>query len=343
MTYNGADVIFPHLGIVIQTLRNHITVFGVDIMFYGMIIGAGMLLAMLMVEKNVKAKGLDAETYWDFFIWIVIAGVAGSRLYYVLFNLDYYLANPAKIFNTREGGLAIYGGVIGVIIALFIFCRVRKQNALQMLDNLIPGLLLGQIMGRWGNFFNCEAFGGYTDTLFAMRLKKELVSASMLNEDVLSHVITDGGTEYIQVHPTFLYESCWNLFSLLFIIRYMKKKKQSFDGEIMLLYMITYGTGRFLIEGLRTDSLMIAGTGLRVSQVVAFCSAVAGMILFAAAKRRRKQAGIREAQYVDTEADGLPEGSGEPADDTAAASPEASGAVSEKASDGAAENGGTEG
>lgn len=285
MSYSGADVIFPHLGIVIQTIKNHITVFGIDISFYGMIIGTGMILAMLLVERNVKAKGQNSDVYWDFFIWIIIAGVAGARLYYILFNLDYYLENPSKILNTREGGLAIYGGIIGVILALLIFCKVKKQNFRQMLDNLIPGLLLGQALGRWGNFFNCEAFGGYTDNLFAMRLKKELVNSSMLNDDVLSHLINDGGVEYIQVHPTFLYESCWNLVSLFFVLWY-GKKKQTFDGEIMVLYMITYGVGRFLIEGLRTDSLMIPGTGLRVSQCLALVSAVAGIILMIIGKKK---------------------------------------------------------
>lgn len=290
MSYNGADLIFPHLGIVIQKLHNHITVFGFDIMFYGMIIGCGFVFALLLAERLAKSKGQETEVYWDFFIWVVICGVAGARIYYVLFEWEYYRENLLKIFNIREGGLAIYGGVIAAVAALFVFCKVKKKNPLQMLDNIMPGVLLGQAMGRWGNFFNCECFGGYTDTLFAMRIKKELANGSMLSRDILDHVIVDGGYEYIQVHPAFLYESAWNFCSLIFLLWYGKKKQKE-DGEIFCLYMLCYGVGRFLIEGLRTDSLMIGNTGLRVSQCVALASAVAGLvflILLRSGKVRKK-------------------------------------------------------
>lgn len=286
MSYNGADLIFPHLGIVIRTMRNHITVFGIDITFYGLIIGTGFVLALLLAERLAKSKGQDSEIYWDFFIWLVISGVLGARLYYVLFEWNYYAEHPEKILNIREGGLAIYGGIIAAVIALFVFCRIRKKNPLQMMDNIFPGVLLGQAMGRWGNFFNCECFGGYTDTLFAMRMKKELANSSMLNGDILDHIIVDGGIEYIQVHPTFLYESVWNFCTLLFVFWYGKKKQKA-DGEILALYMICYGTGRFLIEGIRTDSLMVGTTGLRASQCVALASAAVGVILFVLARRGR--------------------------------------------------------
>ena len=283
------DLLFPHLGIVIQTMKNDIMIGNFRIAYYGMIIGAGFILAMLLVEHIAKERGYDPDLYWDFFVYIIIFGIIGSRAYYVACEWDYYSAHPEKILSTREGGLAIYGGIIAVVLALFVFCRIKKQNPLAMLDTLIPGLLLGQIMGRWGNFFNCEAFGGYTDNLFAMRIRKAIVNPSMIDEDLLSHLVTAEGTEYIQVHPTFLYESAWNFMTLLFILWYGKKKRKA-DGECFFLYMICYGIGRFVIEGMRTDSLMIGNTGLRVSQCVALVSAIAGVILFVLGRRNLKKA-----------------------------------------------------
>lgn len=279
------DLLFPHLGIVIQTMKNDIMIGNFRIAYYGMIIGAGFILAMLLVEHIAKERGYDPDLYWDFFVYIIIFGIIGSRAYYVACEWDYYSAHPEKILSTREGGLAIYGGIIAVVLALFVFCRIKKQNPLAMLDTLIPGLLLGQIMGRWGNFFNCEAFGGYTDNLFAMRIRKAIVNPSMIDEDLLSHLVTAEGTEYIQVHPTFLYESAWNFMTLLFILWYGKKKRKA-DGECFFLYMICYGIGRYLIEGLRTDSLYIPGTGIRISQAVSIFGIAAGTAAFIFVRKR---------------------------------------------------------
>lgn len=287
MNSNGADILFPHLGIVIGKLKNHITVFHFDIMYYGMIIGAGFILGMFLAQREARRKGMDTDTLWDFFIYLIISGVAGARLYYVAFNWDYYSKNLLKIFAVREGGLAIYGGIIAVVAVLVIFCRVKKQKFGQMIDVLVPGLLLGQLMGRWGNFFNCEAFGRYTDSLFAMRIKKTLVNPSMIDDELLRNIIVDNGTEYIQVHPTFLYESLWNLAGFIFILWY-GKKKQKFDGELFLLYMMIYGAGRFWIEGLRTDSLMIYGTSLRVSQCLSAAIALASLAAFVFKRRQYK-------------------------------------------------------
>ena len=277
MNVNTPDLLFPHLGITIQTMKNDIMIGNFRIAYYGIIIGLGFFLAMLLVERIAKKTGQNADIYWDFFVYIIIFGVVGARIYYVLCEWDYYSAHPEKIINTREGGLAIYGGIIAVVLTLFVYCRIKKQRPLTMLDTLIPGLLLGQIMGRWGNFFNCEAFGGYTDSLFAMRIRTSLVNSSMINEDLISHLITENGVQYIQVHPTFLYESFWNFCTLLFLLWYGKRKKT--EGSVFFLYMICYGIGRYLIEGIRTDSLYIPGTGIRISQAVALLSAAAGAIL----------------------------------------------------------------
>ncbi|MDO4960351.1 MAG: prolipoprotein diacylglyceryl transferase [Eubacteriales bacterium] len=265
MSYGGADIIFPHLGIVIKNLTNHITVFNFDIAFYGIIIGIGMLLALFVIEQDAKRHGLDPNLYYDFFIYAIIFGVIGARLYYVIFQWDYYKGDILRIINIRQGGLAIYGGIIAGCITGLVFCRIRKISFFRLSDCCFLGVPVGQMIGRWGNFFNCEAFGGYTDSLFAMRIKQSLANPGMISEELISHVITDNGIKYIQVHPTFLYESCWNLLTFIFLYNYASKKEPG-SGNITLLYLMCYGFGRFFIEGLRTDRLLIPGTPLPVSQ-----------------------------------------------------------------------------
>lgn len=262
----GADISFVNLGIAIQHLRNHISVFGFRIAYYGIIIGLGMLAGIWVAQSDAKRRGHDPEIYLDFLLCGIIFGIIGARIYYVIFEWDYYKENLLQIFNLRAGGLAIYGGVLASFLTLFIFVKVKKMSFFSMADSLILGLITGQIIGRWGNFFNCEAFGGYTNSLLAMRIKRSLVNPNMLNSDVLNHLITEGGVEYIQVHPTFLYESLWNLGVLCFLLWYRKRKK--FDGEIFWLYLLGYGMGRFWIESLRTDQLILFGTGIPVSQAL---------------------------------------------------------------------------
>ena len=274
-SYNGADVIFPHLGIVIPKMVNHITIFGFDIMFYGIIIGLGILGAMFLIVADAKRRGQNPDDYWDLFIYGILAGVVGARLYYVIFSWDYYSRYPDQILNIRGGGLAIYGAIIGGVLATVIFCRIKKKNFLEVLDSVVLGLWFGQILGRWGNFFNCEAFGDYTDSMFAMRIRESLVNPASVTEKMKLNRIVDEGINYIQVHPTFLYESLWNLGSLLIAIWY-GRKVQKFKGEIFFLYLTLYGIGRMWIEGLRTDSLYIAGTSLRVSQCLSAVLALTG-------------------------------------------------------------------
>ena len=278
MTYNGADLIFPNLGIVIETMQNHITVFGFDIAYYGIIIGIGMLLALFAIDRNVIRHSEDPSIIYDFFIVAIICGILGARIYYVAFEWDNYRGDILKIINIRQGGLAIYGGITAGILSALAFSRIRKYPFLKLTDYCMPGVLVGQCVGRWGNFFNCEAFGGYTESLFAMRMKLSIVNSSMVNDDLLSHLITDGGVSYIQAHPTFLYESCWNLLSFLILWFYAGRHKAG-TGDVTLRYFILYGTGRFFIESLRTDSLLIPGTAIAVSQLlslvlVVVCTAI---------------------------------------------------------------------
>ena len=284
---NGADIRFVHLGITIEHLKSSISVFGFRIAFYGIIIGIGMLAGIWIAQSDAKRRGQDPELYLDFALYAIICSIVGARIYYVIFEWDYYKANLLQIFNLRAGGLAIYGGVIAGAITMIVYTRVKKVSFFSMADTGVLGLVTGQIIGRWGNFFNCEAFGGYTDSLLAMRIKRSLVNDNMLNADVLSHKIVENGVEFIQVHPTFLYESCWNLCLLIFMLWFRKYKK--YDGQMFWIYLFGYGTGRFWIENLRTDQLILFGTGLAVSQALSLVLILvaAGNLIWRGRKHRQ--------------------------------------------------------
>lgn len=273
---NGADIAFPHLGIAIDSLPKGITIGGFTIAYYGVIIALGMLGGLMLARWQAKRTGQNPELYMDYAIVGVLFAIVGARLYYVAFSWDNYKDNLLQIFNTRGGGMAIYGGVIAAAITAIVFCRIRKYKFSLFADTAVVGLVLGQIVGRYGNFMNREAFGGYTDSLLAMRLKVEQVNASNITETMREHMVTIDGVQYIQVHPTFFYESTWNLLLLILMLLYTKKKK--FDGEIFLMYLVGYGIGRTWIEGLRTDQLQIGSTGIAVSQVLSAAIAVGGII-----------------------------------------------------------------
>lgn len=282
------DVSFPHLGIYIKHLVNHIDIFGFRIAFYGIIIALGMLAGINMACADAKRRGQNPEVYLDFAMYAIIFSIIGARTYYVIFEWDMYKNDLLQIFNLRGGGLAIYGGVIAAVITLIVFTKVKKQSFFSMADSGVLGLILGQIIGRWGNFFNAEAFGGYTDSLFALRYRLDIVGTGMLNNDVLSHVMETDGVKYIQVHPTFLYESCWNLVLLIFMLWYRKRKK--FDGEVFFIYLGGYGLGRMIIEGLRTDSLLLPHTNIAVSQLLAGICFVVSIICVIIGRKRVKNA-----------------------------------------------------
>lgn len=285
-TGTGPDISFVNLGITIEHLRNSITIFGFRIAFYGIIIGIGMLAGMAVAFSDAKRRGQDPDMYLDFALYAIIFSIIGARLYYVIFEWDMYKDNLLQILNLRAGGLAIYGGVIGAVLTLLVFTRIKKVSFFSMADSGVLGLITGQIIGRWGNFFNCEAFGGYTDNLLAMRIKMSLVNPSMISQELLDRQIVENGTVYIQVHPTFLYESLWNLGVLLFMLWYRKRKR--FDGEMLWLYFLGYGLGRVWIEGLRTDQLKLPGTPLAVSQLLSAVLVVtaAGVIAYHRRKMR---------------------------------------------------------
>ena len=261
------EISFPNLGIYLKNVGKSIDLFGIEIAYYGIIIGTAILLGFWNAAREAKRTGQNPENYLDMGIIGVIAGIVGARLYYVIFSWDMYKDNLLDIFNLREGGLAIYGGVIAAVISVLVLAKVKHLSAPQIFDTIAMALLNGQMLGRWGNFFNREAFGGYTDSLFAMRLPLDAVRSSDVTEQMRRHIERIDGVSYIQVHPTFLYESLWCMVLLIILFAYRKHKK--YEGELFLMYLFGYGLGRFWIEGLRTDQLLLPGVGIAVSQLLA--------------------------------------------------------------------------
>lgn len=267
---------FPHLGIHLKNVGQSVSVFGFDIAFYGIIIGIGILAGVLMAVYEAKKTGQDPDTYYDLALYAVICSIIGARLYYVIFSWDMYKDDLLSILNLRGGGLAIYGGVIAAILTTVIYAKVKKKSFGMLCDTAGLGLILGQIIGRWGNFFNREAFGEYTDSLLAMRLPLDAVRNSDVTELMREHMQVLDGISYIQVHPTFLYESLWNLMVLIGLLLWRRYKK--FQGEVFFLYLLGYGMGRCWIEGLRTDQLLLWGTDVAVSQLLAGILVVISLI-----------------------------------------------------------------
>ena len=225
------------------------TLFGRCIYFYGVIIAVGFVLGITYCAKNAKRFGIREDDVYDLMLWLIPLSIIGARLYFVAFKLEYYLAHPGEIVEIWNGGLAIYGGVIAGVAVILLVCRHKKIPWQAMLDLFIFGLLIGQILGRWGNFMNREAFGSQTDIFCRMQL-----------------TAPDGSS--ICVHPTFLYESLWNLVGFIGLVIWERRGGRRYDGQAALGYFFWYGVGRAWIEGLRTDSLYIGGTSLRVSQLL---------------------------------------------------------------------------
>lgn len=303
----STDIRFPNLGIELHNIGTGISIFGFDIAYYGMIITLGMICGYLIAAWMAKRTNQNPETYLDFALWAIVISVICARLYYVVFTWEEFADQPLSILNLRTGGLAIYGGVLGAICTAIVYCKVKKLSFWLLADTGVIGLLMGQIIGRWGNFFNREAFGKYTNNLFAMQIDLRNVSSDYTCSletlatryanrpkayqnivEIRDHLVTFEGATYLQVHPTFLYESLWNLGLMILLIFYTKHKK--FDGEIFFLYLLGYGVGRFWIEGLRTDQLFLWGSPIAVSQALAAVLAVIAVIgiLYNRMKHKKK-------------------------------------------------------
>ena len=244
----------------------YISIGSFKIYMYGIVIAIGFLLAVLYTAKYCRRLDITMDEVYDLVIFAVPAAIIGARLYYVIFNFSLYENDLVGIFRIRDGGLAIYGGVIGAVIALFFRSRHKKVGFGKALDVAAFGLLIGQLIGRWGNFFNREAFGYETDIFCRMGL-------------------TLPGQETVYVHPTFLYESLWN-FAGLIILHYICKRRRKYEGQFFILYVIWYGLGRTFIEGLRTDSLWLIPGAIRVSQLLAAVSMLAAAAIYIINARR---------------------------------------------------------
>lgn len=292
------EIWFPNLGIEIDHLsRTAFTVFGQDIYWYGIFIGLGVILGVLLALHEAKRTGQNPDTYLDFIIYAMIIAIIGARLYYVIFSWDFYSQHPEKIFAIREGGLAIYGGIIGGVLTAIVYSHVKKKNFWVMADTMAPSLILGQMLGRWGNFFNKEAFGGFTDNLFAMRYQLSQVRASDVTPDILQNLVTVNGVDYIQVHPTFLYESFWSL--CVFIILLILQRKKNFNGQVCATYFFGYALGRVWIEGLRTDQLCIGN--VPVSQALSAVLIIASVVLYVYCKKKAAAVPVTEGAKAETE------------------------------------------
>lgn len=236
------------------------TLFGIDIMWYGILIATGMVIAVFIALREAKRLKISEDDILNLAMIAIPCGLIGARAYYVIFNWSYYAGNIAEILNFRGGGLAIHGGLIGGILAGFIYAKIKKINFFKLSDCVVLGIPLAQAIGRWGNFLNQEAHGGPTNLPWG--------------------IMVDG----VKVHPTFLYESIWDLGVFLFL--FIFRKKQKYQGQILVDYIILYSIGRFFIEGLRTDSLMLGP--LRMAQVVSLACIIIGVILNYILSRRAK-------------------------------------------------------
>lgn len=291
------EINFPNLGIYLDHVGKNISIFGFSIAYYGIVIVTGMMIAIWIAQREAKRTGQNPEQYLDLAMIGIAAGILGARIYYVIFAWDYYKDDLLSIFNIRQGGLAIYGGIIGGVLTAIVYSHLKKKSFWVMADTMAPSLILGQMLGRWGNFFNKEAFGGYTDNLFAMRYQLSQVRASDVTTDILQNLVTVNGVDYIQVHPTFLYESMWSL--CVFIILLILQRKKKFDGQVCATYFFGYALGRVWIEGLRTDQLCIGN--VPVSQALSAVLIIASVVLYFYCKKKAAAVPVTEGAKAETE------------------------------------------
>lgn len=279
---------FPHLGIELQNVPRWFQVGGLEIACYGIVLAVAMMTGLFLVMKVADMTGQRGDDYFDLGIIAIVVSVICARIYYVVFSWDYYRDHIADIFNLRQGGLAIYGGIAGGLLTVILFCKIRKIKYRVALDTACIGLVWGQVVGRWGNFFNREAFGGYTDNLLAMQLPVNDIRIDEATSQMLKHQQMIDGVAYVQMHPTFLYESLWNLGVLVILLVLTFKVKKRFSGMVVLFYLLLYGIGRVWIEGLRTDQLLLPGTELPVSQLLSGALVVLSTLLLLIGKTKQK-------------------------------------------------------
>lgn len=270
---------FPNLNIHWENVGQKINLFGMEVTYFGILLGVAILFGIALTMWIAHRNGQEAEEYLNLSIFVIVFGIIGARVYYVLFGFEQFKGHWTKIFNMRSGGLAFYGALIAGIITVFIYCKRQGLIVWKVLDTIVPALLIGQILGKLGNFFNREAFGEYTDGIFAMQLPIDSVRAVDVTEKMRQNVEKIDGVNMIQVSPSFLYEMVLCLILLIGLLIY--KRFEVYKGEIFLLYVIGYGAGRFFIEMGRVDKLRTLIFHLPVSQVVAVLSVIIAMVLLA--------------------------------------------------------------
>ncbi len=279
-------VSFPNIGVVFEHLAKGVRIGSFSLRWYGLLIVIGMAICMVLGFRRTRSYGISKDDLLDYVIFGIPSGIIGARIYYVLFSLEYYSEHPEKIFAIWEGGLAIYGGVIAVVIMALIATKVKKRSFLHFMDFVLPYIMLGQAIGRWGNFTNQEAYGTNTTTLFGM-------TGNLIEKAVGKDIL---------VHPTFLYESLWCFAGFAFIAIY-RKKLQKNVGEVTALYMMVYGVERAVVEGLRTDSLMvkIGSLDIRVSQWLSVALVIVGIALFIDSRLKGKSLASIIEKYNEEE------------------------------------------
>ena len=283
MDYN---INFPNLHIYLENVGKSIMIGDFAIAYYGIVIACGMIGGVLIAVTIAKRSGQNPDDYYDLALYAIVSAIIGARLYFVIFNWDYYAQDLTRIFNIREGGLGIYGGIIAAMVTLLLVTKRKKMSFGLIVDTGTPALIFGQCLGRWGNFFNREAFGGYTDGLLAMQLPVSALRRHEITAEQWAHAEVIDGITFIQVHPTFLYESLWNFVLLIGLLIYWKHRK--FNGEVFLLYLLGYGVGRFWIESLRTDQLILPVVGVPVSMVVAAVMVVCASVWIVIGRKKSK-------------------------------------------------------
>ncbi len=253
----------------------------ISIYWYGVIIAAGVILALILANREGKRLDLPKDTFTDLLMWAVPFALIGARAYYVIFEWDAYKHNPVKVFAIWEGGIAIHGALIGAVATAVVFARLKGLSFWKLADIAAPSVLLGQAIGRWGNFMNQEAHGG--------PVTREFLEGLMLPDFIINQMYIDG-TYY---HPTFLYESLWSLAGVIVLL--LLRRVNLRRGEMFLTYVIWYSFGRFFVEGLRTDSLMLGDTSIRMAQVVSIAAIAVAVLLIII----RRQRGYANKRYAD--------------------------------------------
>lgn len=302
---------FPNIGIEFARVGRSVSIFGYEITFYGILIAVGMILGISFVVLEAKRRGQDPNMYLGMILLGMITGLLGARLFYVGFSWPLYRGNIQEILDIRNGGLSVYGGIFGGVLGAALFCKIRKLSFWKMADTASIGLLIAQIIGRWGDFFNRGSFGEYTDSYFAMRLPLSAVHTDEVSARMRENLAVIDDVSYIQAHPVFLYESFLCLVLLMFLLASQRRKK--FQGEIFMRYLSLYGLIRCFTEWLRTDKLLIPGTGVSVSLLVSlFLFLFFGMEALirrsmekkrAAARKRRREAFYAAEEEAEAELD----------------------------------------